>query len=377
MLYRTGKDPALICTAIEEDLLIAAKWADIWGKRFNASKTVAMFISRPITTPPPITFAGAALEYSHEHHHLGFILDSALSLHAHLNALTRKGATEVFLLRRLSYKVKDRDLLLKIYKMYVRLHLEYASPAWAALTATQTGLLESLQRRAMRIILALPRIHHITDADYAALNITSLRHRRNFALACFMFKLNSNRLPRKLSKYKPIPHTNPYNTRNCVLQASAHKQCITLRLDSHVPCLHTPANLRNVLGSLNHMRLDDWNIYNLDNRKFLRLKYQFLRGVANRRFDDLLEILSVTVKQYFGSCGVVRIRPIFPSADVQTLMERIHASIFSNFVRKPLARKIMPLHPYRKNMMKQNSLKRDECSQIQFIKELAHNKRNV
>ncbi|ELU11343.1 hypothetical protein CAPTEDRAFT_210628 [Capitella teleta] len=209
MLYRTEKDPALTCPAIEEDLQIAAKWADIWGMRFNASKAVAMYISRTTATPPPITFAGATLECSHEHRHLGFILDSAIGLHAHVNALTRKGATEVFLLRRLSYQVKDRDLLLKIYKMYVRPHLEYASPAWAALTVTQTGLLESLQCRAMRIILALPRIHHIT----------SLRHRRSLALACSMFKLNSNRLPRKLSKYKPIPHTNPYNTRNCVLRA--------------------------------------------------------------------------------------------------------------------------------------------------------------
>ncbi|ELU13752.1 hypothetical protein CAPTEDRAFT_190337 [Capitella teleta] len=98
MLYRTGKDPALICPAIEEDLRIAAKWADIWGMRFNASKTGAMYISRTTATPPPITFAGATLEYSHEHRHLGFILDSVLSLHAHVNALTRKGATEVFLL---------------------------------------------------------------------------------------------------------------------------------------------------------------------------------------------------------------------------------------------------------------------------------------
>ncbi|ELU18117.1 hypothetical protein CAPTEDRAFT_191888 [Capitella teleta] len=84
MLYRTGKHPALICPAIEEDLRIAAKWADIWGMRFNASKTVAMYISRTTATPPPITFAGATLEYSHEHRHLGFILDSALSFHAHV-----------------------------------------------------------------------------------------------------------------------------------------------------------------------------------------------------------------------------------------------------------------------------------------------------
>ncbi|ELT95662.1 hypothetical protein CAPTEDRAFT_197338 [Capitella teleta] len=83
MLYRTGKDPALIFPAIEEDLRIAAKWADIWDMRFNANKTVAMYISRTTATPPPITFAGATLEYSHEHRHLGFILDSALSFHAH------------------------------------------------------------------------------------------------------------------------------------------------------------------------------------------------------------------------------------------------------------------------------------------------------
>ncbi|ELU10432.1 hypothetical protein CAPTEDRAFT_209676 [Capitella teleta] len=56
--------------------------------------------------------------------------------------------------------------------MYVRPHLECASPAWATITATKTGLLESLKHRAMLNILTLPRTHHITDADYAALNIT-------------------------------------------------------------------------------------------------------------------------------------------------------------------------------------------------------------
>ncbi|ELU08209.1 hypothetical protein CAPTEDRAFT_197526 [Capitella teleta] len=148
-----------------------------------------MFISRTTTTPPSITFADSTLEYSHEHRHLGFVLDSALSLHAHVNAMTLKRATKMFLFRRLSYKVRNRDLLLKIYKVYVRLHLEYASPAWAALTATQTGLLESLERSGMRIIHTFPRNQHITNINYPAVNVTSLGHHRNFALACFMFKL--------------------------------------------------------------------------------------------------------------------------------------------------------------------------------------------
>jgi hypothetical protein len=33
---------------------------------------------------------------------------------------------------------------------------------------------------------------------------------------------------------------------------------------------------------------------------FLRLKYQFLRGLANRRLDDLLLLLTSSVKEYFG-----------------------------------------------------------------------------
>ncbi|ELT87669.1 hypothetical protein CAPTEDRAFT_200943, partial [Capitella teleta] len=55
---------------------------------------------------------------------------------------------------------------------------------------------------------------------------------------------------------------------NCVkmiaAEASADKQCITLHPDFDVLCLHTTV-LRNVLVSLNHTRMDDWNISNLDN----------------------------------------------------------------------------------------------------------------
>ena len=82
----------------------------------------------------------------------------------------------------------------------------------------QRETLERLQRRAMRIILNLPWTHPIDD-DYATLNLTSLNLRRNFALACFSYKLYNDLLPRKLVKYRPAIFTNVYNTRNQVLYA--------------------------------------------------------------------------------------------------------------------------------------------------------------
>jgi hypothetical protein len=187
--------------------------------KFNASKTVAMFLCRTIGNPPLITFSEVTLNYSSVHRHLGFILDSKLNFHPHINAITRKCATQIFLLRRLSFKVRNRDLLLKVYNMYVRPHFEYASPAWAALTITQADSLERLQRRAMRIILNRPPLHHIEAADYALLNITTLTHQRNFGLACYMYKLINDRLPQKLMKYKLVPYVNPYSRRTHTLLA--------------------------------------------------------------------------------------------------------------------------------------------------------------
>ena len=236
MLFRIGNDPAIICASIEEDLRIAAKWAETWGMSFNAQKTVAMFFSRVHHDPPQISFAGEALAYSANHRHLGFTLDSALTFHPHVNAIARKAASEIFLLRRLSYVVTNQDLLLKVYKMYIRPHFEYACPAWAAMTRTQSESLEKLQRRAMCVILGLPRTHHISAPDYAVLNITSLHHRRNFALSCFSYKLLNSLLPRKLLKYKPIPHVNTYNIRHRTLYAPyvTHR---TLRLFDRSPFL--------------------------------------------------------------------------------------------------------------------------------------------
>ena len=44
------------------------------------------------------------------------------------------------------------DLVI-IYSTFIRSRIEYASPAWSALTKNQSDLIESIQKRALRIII--------------------------------------------------------------------------------------------------------------------------------------------------------------------------------------------------------------------------------
>ena len=92
--------------------------------------------------------------------------------------------------------------------------LEMHIQSWAPLTITDQNRLESLQRRAIRIILNLPYTSPICDIQYSITSILPLKHRRNFASTCYAFKLINGLLPMKQNKYVPDILHHPYPTRN-------------------------------------------------------------------------------------------------------------------------------------------------------------------
>lgn len=217
MIYRIDAKEADACRAMETDLKRAAEWSQVWRMRFNPQKTKAMFFSRRQPPPPPINFCDVVLPFVEEHRHLGFIIDHHLSFDPHVNSICRKAASEIFLLRRMSHKVRSRDILLRTYKTYIRPHFEYASPAWAALLNRQIDILEKLQRRAIRIIQQMPYSQPVTDIEYASLHLTPLIQRRNFAALCYSYKHLHGLLPRKLNSYMPVRITHQYATRGPLL----------------------------------------------------------------------------------------------------------------------------------------------------------------
>lgn len=202
-LFVGSKHLPLMVQKVNQDLSTTEQWARTWGMQFNPQKTKAMLFSRTQMPNVTINFMNCPVEFVTDHVHLGLWITNDLRFDKQVESVCRKVATQLFFLRRLSLIVTDRDLLLKLYKSYILPLFEYASPVWSALNISQTNRLEKLQRRAIRIIMQYAYAEPITERDYQILRLAPLKHRKNFALMCYGYKLLHGLLPQALLPFCP------------------------------------------------------------------------------------------------------------------------------------------------------------------------------
>ena len=102
---------------------LISKWAHSWRMSFNPDpqkQAVEITFSRKKTEidHPVILFNNIPVKKVNEHKHLGIILDSKLSLSAHINSAISKKRRGIGLLKYLS-KYLPRHTLNELYKLYV------------------------------------------------------------------------------------------------------------------------------------------------------------------------------------------------------------------------------------------------------------------
>ena len=141
----------------------------------------------------------------------------------HVNAISAKAASRIYFLKQLKRTGAQMSDLMHFYYAIVRPVLEYASPVWhSSLTVAQTQTLESLQKRALRIIS--------DEGDYELLlilaQIDSLETRRDHLTSRFFKRqvLDNNSvlhyllLPkRNLDVIDKVNMLNLMNSPRCVL----------------------------------------------------------------------------------------------------------------------------------------------------------------
>lgn len=88
---------------------------------------------------------------------LGLTLDANLNYHKHIESVTKKVSTGVFILRTLK-KFVSSEVLLSAYYGTIFPYLSYAVPVWGS-ESQRTLLLFRLQKKAIRVIFSLPRGH--------------------------------------------------------------------------------------------------------------------------------------------------------------------------------------------------------------------------
>ena len=172
---------------------------------------------------------------------LGVTFDPKLSFAEHIRAVSIHGKQRLGLLRRAAPYV-SREGRLTVYKGFVRPVLEYAPLVWMGAAPSHLSRLDSIQRRALRII-----------GPGTALQSLSLR--RNVAALTYTYKLHFITGPTQLLAVLP-PRLEPRDatrTRNDLRMAAGHSYQLRNPLPRQAPDTilssfpHCAIQLRNSL----------------------------------------------------------------------------------------------------------------------------------
>ena len=170
------------CQILQNDILEMEEWANIWQLTFNPLKCQVLKIGKTYHPDININYymhqsenVISELENVLKIKDLGVVTDENLVYKDHIESVTAK-ANKMWGIIRRTFTNLDKNGLLVLYKTMVRSHLEFAAPVWSPHYWYQVEALETVQRRATKMMPGLK------DVDYEnrlkELDLPSLVYRR-------------------------------------------------------------------------------------------------------------------------------------------------------------------------------------------------------
>ena len=128
-LFSVVYDEKVVAEKLNKDTETISKWARQWEMQFNPDKSkqaVQIIFSHKSPKPshPPLNFNQVEVPVVKEHKHLGMMLDSKLDFSAHVKEAIVKARRGIGMIRYMA-KYISRNVCDQIYKLYVRLHVDY------------------------------------------------------------------------------------------------------------------------------------------------------------------------------------------------------------------------------------------------------------
>lgn len=146
------------CCGLQRDLDKLLAWSDKWQMQFNYSKCKVMHIGRN-NRNFEYEMGGNWLDIINQERDLGVIMSNDLkSSKQCLEARNKANKMLGMINRNVCYKSKE--VITKLYNSHVRPHIEYCIQAWAPHYRQDISLLESIQRRATKLIPSLKRLSY-------------------------------------------------------------------------------------------------------------------------------------------------------------------------------------------------------------------------
>jgi hypothetical protein len=165
-------------TSMQEDLDSLINWSNIWQLKFNADKCKILHLGHKNTNHQYTMKSNNSqtdLKSTTVEKDLGVHVDDHLKFKKHTSTAVAKANQILGIIKR-SFTCCDSDSVCRLYKTMVRPHLEYANAAWGPTSKGDSDSIESVQRRATRMI---PEVKDLPYEDrLRTLNLPSMKYRR-------------------------------------------------------------------------------------------------------------------------------------------------------------------------------------------------------
>jgi hypothetical protein len=183
-IWRSIRSPEDKCV-LDEDLIQLQCWSQTWMLQFNRSKSSVLHLGSCL--PPRQYFLNSsALTTSQDQRDLGVIISSSLKFSSHCVNVTNRALRLLFSIRR-SFLFINVDSFRVIYNQFVRPLIEYCIQACRPLHKKDLLLLESVQRRATKMVVGLCKTPY--DQRLLILNLFPVSYRFDRGDLIFTYKL--------------------------------------------------------------------------------------------------------------------------------------------------------------------------------------------
>ena len=146
-------------------------WSQEWQLLFNRSKCKVMHFGKK-NERQQYTMGGQVLESSKQEKDLGVLIDESLKPSAQCAKAAANGNS---ILGQLTTACTWRDPtnLTRLYKVYIRPHLDYSQARWAPWPQADIDILEKVQQRFTRMVSGMGHMSY--PERIAALGLTTLQ----------------------------------------------------------------------------------------------------------------------------------------------------------------------------------------------------------
>lgn len=202
--------------SINEDMNTIVEWGDNNIVQFNAGKTqAAIFSKKANTAGSDLKMTEQTLTLASSINLLGVNVENNMSWRNHVTKIAKAASQKLGALFRAKNLYTSHQLLL-LYKAQIRPSLEYCSHIWSSAPKHLLKMLDSIQKRAVRLI----------DDPELTKNLHSLDHRRKVADLSLFYRYYYGRCSNELALLIP-PRVVP--NRNTRQAQAAHQHTIQLQ----------------------------------------------------------------------------------------------------------------------------------------------------